>query len=182
MGEHMGEQSEQNALTQDALTIVQAAAQLGVKTATVRMRWKRGKLKGFKKGGRIYVYLNKQVNKQGEQTEQTGEPADAFADATIELQRVELNRVLRDNTRLNERLERMDERIDGLLASHAQERDREQVLRQQMQNQFDALTERQALPAPDIAVKARLDESERNVGMLKSGVILLLRFLEGKKA
>jgi len=179
MGEHMGEQSEQNALTEDALTIVQAAAQLGVKTATVRMRWKRGKLKGFKKDGRIYVYLNKQVNKQGEQE---GEQIKRFDDATIELQSLELTRLLRENGRLNERLERMDERIDGLLASHAQERDREQVLRQQMQNQFDALTERLALPAPDTAVKARLDESEQNVGILKSGIMQLLRFLEGKKA
>lgn len=51
-----------------------------------------------------------------------------------------------------------------------------------MQNQFDALTERLALPGPDTAVKARLDESEQNVGMLKSGIMQLLRFLEGKKA
>jgi len=54
-----------------------------------------------------------------------------------------------------------------------------------MQNQFDALTERQALPAPaepNAAVKARLDESEQNVGMLKSGILQLVRFLEGKKA
>jgi len=34
----------------------------------------------------------------------------------------------------------------------------------------------------DTAVKARLDESEQNVGMLKSGIMQLLRFLEGKKA
>jgi hypothetical protein len=182
MGEHMGEQSGKNAVTKDALTIVQAAAQLGVKTATVRMRWKRGKLKGFKKDGRIYVYLNNQVNKQGEQTEQEGEQVKRFDDATIELQSIELTRLLRENGRLNERLERMDERIDGLLASHAQERDREQVLRQQMQNQFDALAERLALPAPDTAVKARLDESEQSLGMLKSGIMQLLRFLEGKKA
>ena len=32
------------------------------------------------------------------------------------------------------------------------------------------------------AVKARLDESEQNMGMLKSGIMQLLRFLEGRKA
>jgi len=37
-------------------------------------------------------------------------------------------------------------------------------------------------PARLPAVKARLDESEQNVGMLKSGIMQLLRFLEGKKA
>ena len=122
------------------------------------------------------------MNKQGEQTEQEGEQVKRFDDATIELQRLELTRLLRENGRLNQRLERMDERIDGLLASHAQERDREQVLRQQLQNQFDALAERLALPAPDTAVKARLDESEQSLGMLKSSIMQLLRFLEGRKA
>ena len=190
MGEHMGEQNEQG-----ALTLVQAAERLGVKPATVRMRWKRGKLEGFKKGGRVYVYLTKQANKQGEHVEQKREQGEqereqvreeiaAYDEATIEMQRLELDRVLRENERLNERMERMDARIDGLLASHAQERDREQVLRQQLQNQLDVLTERLALPAPepDPAVQARLEESERNVGLLKGGVIQLLRFLEGKKA
>jgi hypothetical protein len=176
----MGEQSEQN-----ALTIVQAAERLGLKPATVRMRYKRGKLDGFKKNGRIYVYLNKQGEQTEHQSEQSGEQneqVDTINEFTIELQRTELTRVLRENERLNDRLERMEGRVDGLLASHAKERDREQVLRQQMQNQLDALAIRPALPPIDDALNERLQESEQNMGMLKTAVMQLVRFMEGKKA
>lgn len=179
----MGEQSEQT-----ALTIVQAAERLKVNPATVRMRYKRGKLDGFKEGGRIYVYLNKQgkhTEQKGEhspeQSEQQGEQASTFNEFTIELQRTELNRVLKENERLNGRLERMEERVDGLLASHAQERDREQVLRQQMQNQLDALTIRPALPPMDDELHNRLQESEQDVGLLKTAVMQLVRFMERKR-
>lgn len=175
----MGEQSEQN-----ALTIVQAAERLGVKTATVRMRYKRGKLEGFKKGGRIYVHLNGTGEQSEQKSEQPGEQndqTDAINEHTIEIQRIELTRVLKENGRLNERLDRMEGRVDGLLASHAKERDREQVLRQQMQNQLDALTIRPALPPVDDALNRRVEESEQNVGVLKTAVMQLVRFMERKR-
>ncbi|MEK9660986.1 MAG: hypothetical protein VW644_04505 [Alphaproteobacteria bacterium] len=52
--------------------------------------------------------------------------------AVVELQRAELNRLLREQTRLNDR-------IDSLLRLH----EREQVLRQQMQVSLDRLAEAQ---------------------------------------
>tara|TARA_R110001592_G_scaffold9342_3_gene49699 strand:+ start:43 stop:576 length:534 start_codon:yes stop_codon:yes gene_type:complete len=177
----MGEQIEQN-----ALTLVQAAERLGVKPAAVRMRWKRGKIRGFKQSGRVFVYLNTagertehKDEQSPKQSEQSGEQQN---DVVIEFQRIELERIKQENQRLNDRVERMDERIDNLLASHAQERDREQVLRQQLQNQIDRLTEQRALPAPDTTLQNRLAESERDVGLLKGGLMQLLRYLEKRKA
>lgn len=176
----MGEQIEQ-----DALTLVQAAERLGVKPAAVRMRWKRGQIRGFKQNGRVFVYLNnagEHTEHKGEQPpEQSEQPGEQQDDTVIEFQRIELTRLMQENKRLNERMERLDERVDHLLASHAQERDREQVLRQQLQNQIDRLTEQRALPAPE-ALHSRLEESERNVGMLKGGLMQLLRYLEKRKA
>ena len=117
-----------------AIPLIEAASALGITTDALRMRWKRGKIEGR----RVFVYVTEQPNSRpnGDQSR----PSQADSDqADIE---VELNRVLRDNERLNQRL-------DDLLATHAKERDREQVLRQQMQNQIDRLGGQIALPAPD---------------------------------
>ena len=50
-----------------------------------------------------------------------------------------------------------------------------------MQNQLDALTIRPALPPVDEALNNRLQESEQNVGLLKTAVMQLVRFMERKR-
>ena len=45
-----------------------------------------------------------------------------------------------------------------------------------MQNQLDALTIRPALPPVDEALNNRLQESEQNVGLLKTAVMQLVRW------
>jgi plasmid maintenance system antidote protein VapI len=205
----MTEQGEQS-----ALTLAEAAQALGITEAAVRMRWKRGKLQGFKQDGRIRVYVTESappapaqrpeqpgepVKSQTEQaTEQTEQVTDRETATIIELQRTELTRLLRDNERLHSEVERQNTRLDTLLETHAQERDREQVLRQQLQNQVDRLTAQLALPAPEMDPQtensrlARLAETERalskaqadvehavqETSALKGGVMALLRWLE----
>jgi len=154
---------------------------LGMTTDALRMRWKRGKLEGFKQGRRVFVYVTEQPNNRPNSVQSRTEQA---ANGDGDQHSDELARLVRDNERLNERLVRDNERLDGLLASHAQERDREQVLRQQLQTQIDRLTEQVALPAPapNASLQSRLHETESNFGVLKSALIQLLRFLEGKRA
>jgi plasmid maintenance system antidote protein VapI len=199
----MTEQGEQS-----ALTLAEAAQALGITEAAVRMRWKRGKLQGFKQGGRIRVYVaepdasapaqrpeqpGEPVKSQTEHaTEQTEQVTDRETATIIELQRTELTRLLRDNERLHTEVERQNTRLDTLLETHAQERDREQVLRQQLQNQVERLTAQLALPKPQQSRLAQLAETEKalaraqadveatqqEMGALKGGVVALLRWLE----
>ena len=49
------------------LTLVQAAAQLGLSPAAVRMRYRRKKLKGFQKDGRLFILLSGEGEQGGEQ-------------------------------------------------------------------------------------------------------------------
>ena len=91
----------------------------------------------------------------------------------IELQRTELSRLLREQQRLNDR-------IDQLMRLH----EREQVLRQQMQAALDKLAEQRALPAPVETdadrnqLMARVDRAESRFTQLQSAVGLLVTALE----
>lgn len=83
------------------------------------------------------------------------------------------NFVLADNTRLNDRLDRLVRMLE-----------REQVLRQQMQGQIERLTDRLALPSPEGGgsdVASRLEDTERQFGLLKRAVVQLVAFLEKSK-
>ena len=71
--------------------------------------------------------------------------------AVVELQRAELNRLLREQSRLNDR-------IDSLLQLH----EREQVLRQQMQASLDRLALAQADAAAKPPALTHEDSSEVN--------------------
>jgi len=177
-------------MSEQLLTLGEAANVLGISQAAVRMRWKRQKLRGIKKNGRVFVYVvnpteqapeqsNERVHEQGEQPVHT----DAGDTAVIiEFQRIELKRLVDDKKRLVDDNERLHRRIDNLIETHAKERDREQVLRQQLQNQVDRLTAQIALPPPaKPEIEARLQESEKNLGLLKTGVWQLLRFFEGRR-
>jgi chromosome segregation ATPase len=101
--------------------------------------------------------------------------------AVVELQRTELNRLLREQSRLNDR-------IDSLLQLH----EREQVLRQQMQASLDRLgasqreVSRQTAmlkhePGPDVAdLRARLERTESRFSALQGAVGELIAYIERK--
>lgn len=67
--------------------------------------------------------------------------SDQATEVVVELQRVELNRLLQENERLNARMDRLIQMLE-----------REQVLRQQMQETVDDLSHRLALPRAAAAV------------------------------
>jgi len=169
MAEHQTEQNEQT-----ALTLVQAAAQLGIKPATLRMRYKRGKVRGFKRGGRLFIELNKQGEQIPEQSEQPPEQVNgkSVAENGQDVSKA-FDFMVTENTRLNDRLDRLVSMLE-----------REQVLRQQMQNQIEQLTDRRALPAPadpDSDVASRLEDTQQQFGLLKRAVVQLVTFLDGGK-
>lgn len=99
----------------------------------------------------------------------------------VELQRVELNRLLSDQKRLNDR-------IDVML----QLQEREQVLRQQMQVSLDRLVEQRGVAQPTSAqptsalsmpddlplLNDRLDRAERRFQALRTAVGQLVGALE----
>ncbi|MHA1565683.1 MAG: hypothetical protein ACTSX7_10265 [Alphaproteobacteria bacterium] len=106
-----------------------------------------------------------------EETGTTIERAEYLSDI-VELQRTELTRLLRENKRVNERLDQM-----------VNLQEREQVLRQQMQETLDRLTaEKLAIsgsttPSPD-ALDERIRHAERRYDALKQTVGLLINLIE----
>ncbi|MFQ5535522.1 MAG: hypothetical protein ACE5EM_11955 [Sphingomonadales bacterium] len=154
--------------------VIVAAARLGLSPDALRKRIKRGTVAGFIRDGRVFVdpeWLDKAGYGPGGGQQRNGPES---TQALLELQRTELSRLLRDNAHLNER-------IDRLL--HVQER--EQVLRQQMQNMIERLSERQALappPAqnPDLPriEQQRARKTETDLNALKSAVADLVAHLE----
>jgi len=112
-------------------------------------------------------------------SEQRGDDGlDLSADSqavVIEMQKTELSRLLREQHRLNER-------VDQLLRLH----EREQVLRQQMQTALDKLAAQRALPPPDTAGDERLVErvnrAEGKFTALQSAVGLLVAAIERQSA
>lgn len=97
----------------------------------------------------------------------------------VELQRVELNRLLGEQKRLNDR-------IDTLM----QLQEREQVLRQQMQASLDRLAEQRAFGAPNdstpgsgdvLLLTDRLDRTERKFSALRNAVGQLVEVIERQR-
>jgi hypothetical protein len=95
----------------------------------------------------------------------------------IEMQRTELTRLLREQQRLNDR-------VDQLLQLH----EREQVLRQQMQAALDNLTAQRALPPPHQGeahhehLVERVSRAEGKFTALQSAVGMLVAALERQTA
>lgn len=95
----------------------------------------------------------------------------------VELQRAELDRLLGEQRRLNDRIDKM---------LHIQER--EQVLRQQTQVALDRLAEQQALERNNTLsifeqppILDRLHRTERKFGALQTAVGQLIDFIERKE-
>ncbi len=152
------------------LPLAAAAARLGISPDALRMRIRRGKARGFKRGGRLFVALaedpNASVRSAAEQSEQSspgqfasaaigsagagGPPAQALP-VIVEFQKIELDRLLRDNTRLNRRLDQLIDELVHLREMQQREqvlRQQDQALRQQIQTTLDRLSARLALAGP----------------------------------
>ena len=119
---------------------------------------------------------------QATQNDQPGAGEEAVLSAAsqvvvIELQRTELSRLLREQQRLNDR-------VDQLLQLH----EREQVLRQQMQAALDKFGTQHALPPPRRSeadheqLVERVSRAERKFSALQSAVGLLVGALERQAA
>lgn len=95
----------------------------------------------------------------------------------IEMQRTELTRLLREQQRLNDR-------VDQLLQLH----EREQVLRQQMQAALDNLSAQRALPPPiqgeaqHAHLVERVSRAEGKFTALQSAVAQLVTVIERRAA
>jgi len=164
-----------------ALPLAEAAQRLGISVDALRKRWKRGKINGYHNAeGRVFINLDTGGQAPGQMAgQEPGQMSEETLDAIIELQRVELNRLLAENRRLVDDASQLNGRVDDMLALQK----REQVLRQQMQNQLEGLQERLALPTPETRrLESRLSETESNFDLLKQAMWKLVIFLEGKQA
>lgn len=142
------------------------------------MRLHRGKAAGFKRGGRLFVYVNDKANivRLGIGA---GEADEHDLAAIVELQRIELSRLLRENDRLSRRTDRLMNLYE-----------REQALRHRMQETIDRLSQRfggsggeAADTAGDLThfkaqLESRLKRTEDQAMRLKQVVGRLIRFLD----
>lgn len=158
--------------SQQAFPLADAALRLGLTSDALRMRLKRGKIQGFKRGRRVYVYLpgaakqssdrlaassEQRPSQEASESEQAADskrtktmppPQADFSTAqtwpvVVEFQKVELSRVLKENERLNRRLDQLFEEIGHLREIQQREqvlRQQDQLLHQQLQTALDRLT------------------------------------------
>jgi len=132
---------------------------LGITPEALRLRLEQGRAHGFRRDGEVFVYLNDSAAERrfgGIATDPPGGAAnapvgDASLPIVVEFQKLELTRLLKDNERLNARLDQLMDEIRHLRDMQQREqvlRQQEQALRQQIQDTLDRLTGRLALPSP----------------------------------
>jgi len=148
----------------------------------------RKRSKKSKRSKRSKASKKNRLSKSADQTAPAPQPDRPDADeelvlseasqmVVIEMQRTELTRLLREQQRLNDR-------VDQLLQLH----EREQVLRQQMQAALDNLATQRALPPPRHSeaeherLAGRVDRAEGKFAALQSAVGLLVSALERQTA
>ena len=150
-----------------ALPLAEAAARLGLSAEALRRRVERAEARGFIRDGEYFVYVNDVTTERrfgGGAPEaaaaQPGEPpADSTLPVVVEFQKMELTRLLRENERLNSRLDQLMDEIRHLRDMQQREqvlRQQEQGLRRQIQDTLDQLAGRLALPPPRPAPAAEL--------------------------
>ncbi len=141
-----------------ALPLAEAALRLGISTEALRLRVERGEAPGFDRNGEVFVYVNDAAAERRYRGSATDSPAagseppvDGALPVVVEFQKMELTRLLRDNERLNARLDQLMDEIRHLRDMQQREqvlRQQEQSLRRQIQDTLDRLAGRLALPPP----------------------------------
>ena len=130
-----------------ALPLAEAAERLGLSPNALRMRVARGRAEGVRREGRLYVYVDTDTDTWSEPSVDTTTPE---TDTLLELQRTELNRLLTENRRLNERLDT----LLGLLRA-------EQTSRQTLQDLLGEIA--RSRPTED-----RTSSSERRLSAIEA--------------
>jgi chromosome segregation ATPase len=158
-----------------SLTLREAAERLGISVPALRMRWKRGKIKGRTVDGRVHINLPSQGLTEGSQ--EPSQPSEAISDWVMEKQSIELARVKAELDDAKRQISDERQRFDNLMQDVRRDRDSEAVLRNQLQQLLGRLEERIALPAPD---SQRLEKLERENRQLKGGVVSLVDYVAKK--
>lgn len=150
---------------QTAVALGVAALRMGVTTDALRMRFRRGKIRGFRRAGRIFVFLPGGAGGATEQSEHGAGPAIPSRD--------EVDRLAADNTRLHQQQDRLLTLLE-----------REQVLRQQLQTQLIDLPGKTSLvspPPPELSeLEGRLRQTEENFELLKQALSQLVLVVESR--
>lgn len=168
-----------------SLTLREAAELLGISVPALRMRWKRGKIKGRTVDGRVYIDLPSQglteasqgLTEASQKPSQPSQPSEAMSDWVMEKQSIELARVKAELDDAKRQISDERQRFDNLMQDVRRDRDSEAVLRNQLQQLLGRLEERIALPAPD---SQRLEKLERENRQLKGGVVSLVDYVAKK--
>lgn len=161
-----------------SLTLREAAELLGISVPALRMRWKRGKIKGRTVDGRVYIDLPSQgLTEASQGLTEASQPSEAMSDWVMEKQSIELARVKAELDDAKRQISDERQRFDNLMQDVRRDRDSEAVLRNQLQQLLGRLEERIALPAPD---SQRLEKLERENRQLKGGVVSLVDYVAKK--
>ncbi|MGZ0186951.1 MAG: hypothetical protein ACKVH0_02925 [Alphaproteobacteria bacterium] len=95
----------------------------------------------------------------------------ADLEVVVELQKAELDRLLRENMRLHER-------VSQLLTMQ----EREQVLRQQMQTMLGNTAVQKQQPEESLLLEQRASTAEKRYGRLKGALTMLIDAMERQKS
>ena len=148
-----------------ALPLAAAARRIGLSSDALRMRIYRGKAQGFKRDGRLFVYVEGDQNEQANNVRAGLSGAAASAASLVELQRSEIRRLTRENQRLAAEIER----FPG-------PREDEQARRGGIGEAIGYIAGSGAPPASEIArLEARVERSERRTERLAALVEQLVR-------
>ncbi len=140
-----------------AVPLAEAAERLGLSRDALRMRIRRGKARGFKRDGHVFVWLDGMTAgppPAAAKSKPAAAPAAAGEaepwPALVALQREEISRLLQETERLNARLERhLDEarEMRQMLQREQVLRQQEQALRRDTQDLLNRLVSHPALAA-----------------------------------
>jgi len=171
-----------------ALPLAEAAVRLGISAETLCRRLDSGEVRGFERDGTSFVYVDDlaaggRAPKEGAGGQEAGRrfggaaaepPTDGTLPVVVEFQKMELTRLLRENERLNARLDQLFDEIRHLRDMQQREqilRQQEQALRRQNQETLDRLTSRPALLVPP---RSEAPEAPQSLGLDKPRPELVL--------
>ena len=194
-------------MADDPVTLREAAQLAGISTHAMRMRYRRadksGEPIGFKVKGVVYIKLvdgavpdpkprgtphvtpyvtpSQPVTPHESAevvTDAAPEPDQTPDEVRLEYQALELKRLKQELAEAKDQIGEERRRYDQLQADWRTDREREQVLRQDLQRLMGQVEARLSLAAPEID---RLDQLEQDNRDLKTGVVSLVEYISKKR-
>ena len=194
-------------MADDPVTLREAAQLAGISTHAMRMRYRRadksGEPIGFKVKGVVYIKLvdgavpdpkprgtphvtpfvtpSQPVTppeSAEDVTDAAPEPDQTPDEVRLEYQALELKRLKQELAEAKDQIGEERRRYDQLQADWRTDREREQVLRQDLQRLMGQVEARLSLAAPEID---RLDQLEQDNRDLKTGVVSLVEYISKKR-